>query len=120
MGSRPVLVVDDDPLSLTVMAELLELEGYPVATARDGAEALQAVTQMRPSLVVTDLHMPTLDGAALVDLLHRRGYDPPILVVTATTRRPEQVAAAIGADAGLPKPIDIAAFLDLVAHLRVP
>jgi CheY-like chemotaxis protein len=102
------------------LAEVLELEGYPVATARDGAEALQAVALMRPSLVVTDLHMPNLDGATLVDRLHQAGYDPPILLVTGTTRTPEQVAAAIGADAGLPKPFDLEALLDLVEQLRVP
>jgi DNA-binding response OmpR family regulator len=69
---------------------------------------------------VTDLHMPNLDGVGLVAALHNRGFDPPVLVVSCTTRSLEQVAASMGADACLAKPFALDAFLALVELLRIP
>ncbi len=117
---RPILVVDDDPDMRQILAQLLEIEGYPVETAVDGEQALQAVERVRPSLLVTDLHMPNVDGQSLAILLHQRGYDPPIVILTGTTRTPEQVAEAIGADACLVKPFDPKALLETVERLRIP
>ncbi len=120
MDGRPVLVVDDDVTMRQLVAEVLELAGYPVETAADGEAALAAVELARPSLIVTDLHMPNLDGAALVELLHQRGFDPPILLLTGTTRSPDQIAEALGADGCLLKPVDIDRLLALVEQLRIP
>jgi CheY-like chemotaxis protein len=120
MLERPVLVVDDDPTIRQAVAEMLELAGYPVVTVSNGLAALKLLERLRPSLLVTDLHMPQLDGAGLVDALRLRGLDPPILVMTGTVRTPHQVAEALQADACLLKPFDLDAFLDLVAQLRIP
>ena len=117
---RPILVVDDDPDMRRIVAELLEIAGYPVETATDGVQALQTFDRFRPSLLLTDLHMPNLDGEALASLLHQRGFDPPIVIMTGTTRTPEQIRDAIGADACLSKPFDPDALLEMVERLRVP
>jgi CheY-like chemotaxis protein len=120
MADRPVLVVDDDRGIREAIAEMLALEGYPVQTAGDGQEALQLLERMRPSLLITDLHMPQLGGEALVVALRQRGFDPPILVISCTSRTPAQVVHRIGAVGYLAKPFEIDVFLALVAQLRIP
>jgi CheY-like chemotaxis protein len=117
---RAILVVDDDPTIRETLAVVLETEGYPVTTASNGLEALHFFERDRPSLVILDMHMPVLDGPGLVHALHARGFDPPILVVTATMREANQVARQLGAEAALPKPFELPAILTLVEQLRVP
>jgi CheY-like chemotaxis protein len=120
MDGRPVLVVDDDPAMRQAVVEILAFAGYPVASAVDGVDALRVVARGRPSLVITDLHMPNLDGEGLVAALRDRGFDPPILLMTGTQRRPEVVVIAVGADVCLLKPVDIDELLDAVERLRIP
>jgi len=120
MYGRPILVVDDDATVREMLCTLLTEEGYPVESAQNGAQALTLMEQLRPSLVVLDMHMPVLDGPGLARELGNRGLDPPILVVTATARSPHQSAADIGAQAGLPKPFDAEELLQAVARLRIP
>src|SRR5262245_24241738 len=57
-----VLVVDDDQHVLEALLDVLSEEGYSVRAARDGIEALQAIRERRPDLVVTDLMMPSMNG----------------------------------------------------------
>ncbi len=120
VSGRPILIVDDDPDTREAVAQLLAIAGYPVQTAIDGNQALRAIERERPSLLLTDLHMPNLSGDALAVLLHQRGFDPPIVVMTGTARNPDQVREAIGADACLPKPFDPSVLLGLVERYRVP
>lgn len=78
-----VLVVDDDAEVRELVAEVLAMAGYAVEQAADGLAALEAVAERRPDLVVADLRMPRLDGAALARRL-RRGRDPvPVVLLTA-------------------------------------
>jgi two-component system NtrC family response regulator len=77
-----VLVVDDDPEWLDLMTELLEDEGYAVATAKDGARAVSLVPGFDPSVVLTDLQMPKMDGRALLAELRARDEQVPVVVVT--------------------------------------
>jgi two-component system response regulator MprA len=115
---RPILVVDDDPDMRLVVAEILETAGYQVETAADGRDALRSIARVRPSLLVTDLHMPNMDAGQLAEVLHQRGQALPIVVLTGTSRTPEQVARAIGADACLIKPFEPDLLLETVERLR--
>jgi CheY-like chemotaxis protein len=60
-----VLVVDDDPVILEAVADLLELSGYRVLTAMDGTAALQTMEGQTPDVIVADVMMPRMDGHAL-------------------------------------------------------
>jgi CheY-like chemotaxis protein len=94
LASAPphILVVDDDPDVLYALSETLSEAGYSVYGARDGIEALDAIEERRPDLIITDLLMPTMTGFELLGALHD---DPglasiPTLIVTGARLPPEQ------------------------------
>lgn len=64
MVPRPVLIVDDDEDNRRFMAELLSREGYAVASASNGQEALKILPKWRPFVILLDLEMPVMDGRA--------------------------------------------------------
>jgi DNA-binding response OmpR family regulator len=79
---RRILLVDDDPSLLVVLAEQLHDDGYDVATARDGQEAMRRLEAGWPDLVLLDLMMPRVDGLALARQIKAEA-DLPIIVVSA-------------------------------------
>ena len=82
-----ILIVDDNAMMRSVMRGTLARSGYDVALAEDGAEALALVgSGQRFDLIITDLEMPRLDGAALVDALRRARCPSPILVISGRIR----------------------------------
>ena len=108
-----VLVVDDDPDILEAVSEILEGEGYRVARARHGVEALDRVEAERPDLVLLDLMMPVMDGVGFARALRERGDAIPTVVISAEGS-PNR-AQAVGAQGFLAKPFDIDALLSQVA-----
>ncbi len=83
-GERParLLLVDDDPKLLVVLADQLSADGYDVVTARDGAEALRRLGRAWPDLVLLDMMMPRIDGLVLAREIKMRA-DLPIIVLSA-------------------------------------
>jgi two-component system, OmpR family, KDP operon response regulator KdpE len=79
---RRILLVDDDPGLLVVLAEQLRDDGYEVTTARDGQEALRRLEAGWPDLIVLDLMMPRVDGLALARRIKAEA-DLPIIVLSA-------------------------------------
>ena len=77
-----ILVVDDDPNLLVVLAEQLRDDGFEVSTARDGQEALRRLEAAWPDLIVVDLTMPRMDGLALARQIKAQA-DLPIIVLSA-------------------------------------
>lgn len=77
-----ILVVDDDPNLLVVLADQLRADGYEVSTARDGIEALRRLEHAWPDLLVIDMMMPRMDGLTLAREVKDRA-DLPIIVLTA-------------------------------------
>jgi urea transport system substrate-binding protein len=117
VSEGPILVVDDDESILRVVAEILDFEGYPVKTAADGAAALRAVEQARPSLVLLDMRMPVVDGWGFAQRLRERGVQLPIVVMTAA-QDARRWAEEIGAAGYLAKPFELPELLDVVERLR--
>jgi len=113
---RTVLVVDDDPGIREALALIFEFEGWEVTCAANGIEALRAVDQSLPSLILLDLQMPVLDGAGFARALRERGVHIPTVLITASPDEGE-VAAAIGADASLAKPFDMQPLVNLAKSL---
>lgn len=110
-----ILVVDDDPEIVSFVKRGLAYEGYTVATADDGTEALAKALEREPDLVILDIMMPGLDGIEVSKRL-RRASDVPILMLTARGTVADRVAGLdSGADDYLVKPF----FLDeLLARVK--
>jgi CheY-like chemotaxis protein len=115
--SAPILVVDDDPSIRDTVTAILESEGYPVATAVNGEEALRTLESDPPSLVLLDMRMPVMDGWTFVRSLRERGVAPPIVVMTAA-QDAHRWASEIGAAGYLPKPFDLLKLLTVVERFR--
>ncbi len=102
-----ILVVDDEPSARSGLEKLLRQEGYSVLTAPDGPTALGLLEDEAPSLVITDLRMPGMDGVELVEKIVARTTDLPVIVVTAYGELSAAVKAMrAGAQDFLTKPID--------------
>ena len=117
----PILVVEDVPNILELLAVTLRFKGYPVVTASNGEEAIQRIMEQRPSLVVTDILMPRMDGFTLMQKLRQ---DPqtnsiPVVFLSATYVTPEDKAFALslGAARFLEKPVDTEEFLLTIAEI---
>jgi two-component system response regulator MprA len=111
-----VLIADDDRAIRESLARALELEGYDVSTAADGAGALTAVRDDRPDVVVLDVMMPNVDGLTVCRVLRAEHDRTPVLMLTARTEPPDRVAGLdAGADDYLPKPFDLD---ELLARVR--
>ena len=113
MAAGTILVIDDDPAILETVAEILADEGYAVATARNGAEGLEAVERERPALVLLDRWMPILDGHGFWEGLQQRGLAVPIIAMTAA-HDAGPWAQTLRAAGVLPKPFKLTALLELV------
>lgn len=106
---RYVLVVDDEPDIAESIQLILELDGYAVETAANGAEALAAIDRGRPALILLDMLMPIMNGWQFAaELADRSARRPPIVVITAAEDARAR-ADEIGADDHLKKPFDVAA-----------
>ena len=82
MAAPRILIVDDDPNLLVILADQLRADGYQVQTARDGEEALRRLDHAWPDLLVIDMLMPRMDGLTLAREVKARA-DLPIIVLTA-------------------------------------
>lgn len=121
MDQGYVLVVEDVPDILRLLEETLKFKGYHAITARNGQEALEAIQNERPLLVITDIMMPKLDGFGLV---HRLRLNPetrdlPVIFLTATYVALEDKAFAlnIGVTRFIEKPVNFEKFLKTIEEL---
>lgn len=116
MAQKRILVVDDHEDFADLVRRVLELEGAEVVVARDGTYGL-ATAADGFDLILTDLHLPGIDGFELTRSLRARGYDGPILAVSAQVLR-ENVDAALAAGCNeyLSKPLSLAHLKEVVGR----
>jgi two-component system, OmpR family, response regulator MprA len=111
-----ILVVDDEPAVREAIERALRLEGYEVAVAADGCEALERIDSRPPDALVLDLLMPRVDGLELCRRLRHSGDRTPVLMLTARDAVADRVTGLdAGADDYLIKPF---ALDELLARLR--
>lgn len=114
-----VLVIDDNPINLKLVAYLVSAQGYTVETAGDAAAALAAIATHRPCVILMDLQLPGTDGIALTRQLKAdpSTRDIPIIAVTAYAMKgDEQRAREAGCDEYVTKPIDTRTLPDVIAR----
>ena len=118
-----ILVVDDNDMNLTLVAKILELEGYRVVLARNGREAIQAVELSMPDLAILDVMMPDMDGYELCQKLRQPPLNVvvPIVLLTAMNSDMERsLAIKAGANDIWSKPFDMELFRRRVGDLLKP
>lgn len=112
-----VMVVDDSVTVRKVTSRLLERHGVRVITARDGIEALQALAEQQPDVLLVDIEMPRMDGFELVGRLRadpRLATIPVIMITSRTGERHRQRAMALGVSEFLGKPYQESQLLHLI------
>ena len=119
-GADRILAVDDEEANLLLLTTVLEREGYVnVVATSEPAEALPLFDHYRPDLVLLDLHMPRLDGFALMERIREHtppGEFLPILVLTGDSSTEARLRAlAGGASDFLAKPFDV---VEIVLRVR--
>lgn len=115
-----ILLVEDTPDLLLVLAEFLEMEGYIVRTATNGADAVSILRREQVDLVMTDLRMPGEDGFQLIDQIRRDKVltKLPILIYsTLPTSSEQQEIVRRRANAFLHKPSPLALILSTIQQL---
>ena len=115
--SFPLLLVDDDPDLLRLLTLRLNASGHRVVAVESAEAALAQLAISLPSLVITDVRLPGMDGLALFDEIRSRHPTLPVILLTAHGTIPDAVEATTrGAFAYLTKPFDGAVLLDKVAQ----
>ena len=112
-----ILLVDDDPMITQLIIDMLSLDGHDVDTAPNGIAALEKVQGRRYDLILTDLHMPELDGAGLYRELAKRQTHPPQKIIFLTGTAGTSEAHRLVQETGLPllrKPFNVVELLELV------
>ena len=114
-----ILVVDDDPINLFVLEQMLAASGFPFISAVDGLEAVEKAALFKPLLVLMDISMPRMNGldAAIAIRKQSVGQCPKIVAVTANvTDRQREACKTAGFDGFLAKPIDMKELLAMVGE----
>jgi len=113
MGRTRILVVDDNPDTRASLRQLLELLGYEVETARDGAAALKAHRERSAAVVITDILMAGIEG---IETIVRFKADwPHVRVIAMSSGSYLQAAMHVGADAVMQKPFTVRTLLGALA-----
>jgi CheY-like chemotaxis protein len=125
MNTKPdILVIEDDPIMREALADWLHSAGYAVRTVADGGAGLAAVQSAPPSLVVTDIHMPGINGAAVISELKRRNTPIPVVAISGLFNSGHgldaEAARALGAARVLAKPFKRAELLRALAEILGP
>lgn len=120
-----ILVAEDDPDLALGLKNNLEIEGYDVRVARDGAAALAAALAWQPELLILDLVMPKMEGMRVLRELRERDTRIPVLILTARGEEADKVRGLkLSADDYVTKPFGLLELLarveSLLRRARVP
>lgn len=111
-----ILVVEDDEMIVEPLVYGLEREGFRVSVAMDGDEAIRAVRELRPDLVLLDVMLPKRSGFEVVKLLREEGVTTPIIMLTARGQEMDKVMGLeMGADDYVVKPFSMR---EITARIR--
>lgn len=115
MRPATLLVVDDEPQIRRVLRSTLSAQGYTIAEAGDGQDALEKLSRVHPDLILLDMNMPVLDGLETCREI-RTGSDVPIIMLTVRSAEKDKVRALdAGADDYVVKPFGME---ELLARIR--
>jgi chemosensory pili system protein ChpA (sensor histidine kinase/response regulator) len=117
-GPPMVLIVDDSLTVRKITSRLLQREGFAVATAKDGLDALERIAEQIPDIILLDIEMPRMDGFEFTKALkadQRNAHIPIIMITSRTAEKHRNRARELGVDLYLGKPYQEA---ELLKQLR--
>lgn len=120
LKSRKVLLVDDNEITLKIMSNILEIEGYRIITGNNGLEAIRLALQEKPDLIVTDYLMPQMNGMTLIEKLKSQlatRFIPVMMLTSKEDVDSEIKAIEAGADDYLTKPVNPKKFIARIKRL---
>lgn len=123
MAGEPILVVDDNDMTLALMRDLLVEQGYRVRVAADANDAIAVLHDFRPRLILMDIQLPGMDGLTLTRMLKANPSMRDIRIVGLTAYAmagDEDRVLAAGCDAYMPKPIDTRRLPGVVTSMLHP
>jgi two-component system cell cycle response regulator DivK len=118
MGTKKILVVEDNPMNLELVADILEAHGYEVVQAKEGNEALRIASEERPDLILMDIQLPELDGLEVTRRLKSNESTRDINIVALTAyamRGDEERVREAGCSGYIAKPINTREFVKVIA-----
>jgi two-component system, response regulator FlrC len=108
ISSKQILIVDDSQDLTHVIADFLGMYGYKVHTARDGYDALECMLSQQIQVVVSDIHMPHMDGFTLMGEIKTKYPKVPIVLITGfSISEAQKMAFERGANAFVAKPFKL-------------
>jgi DNA-binding response OmpR family regulator len=117
MSDPRILIIEDEPDLLRGLALNLKAEGYSVLTASRGDAGIEQALRERPELILLDVMLPGMNGLDVCRELRKRGFDAPIIMLTAKAEEMDRVVGLeIGADDYVTKPFGLR---ELLARIRV-
>jgi CheY-like chemotaxis protein len=110
-----ILLVEDDDDIRGILCDVLMQEGYKVYEAGDGHEALQAMSKRHYDVVLSDYHMPRMDGLRFLDIIRTAWPETPVILTSSDPDIMEEaLGKATGAYACLSKPFELDRLLEIV------
>ena len=120
---KSILLVDDEPMTLRVMRQALEKDGYQITTAFDGKDALEKITASQPDVLITDIQMPRMSGKELCLQIQASMPDRlfPIFITTSLTAHEHRDwSSAISNLFFVEKPISLRKLRASLAEISLP
>ncbi|MDQ7247755.1 response regulator [Dongia sedimenti] len=118
---RPlVLIIDDDPAMRDSLAAVIEAFGFRTHTAVNGLEGLEAVATVAPAAIITDIHMPDMDGLELLTALRNASTGIPVIAISGGVAKGFDFLSAarkMGAVAAFQKPLPVFEMIDTISRL---
>lgn len=118
MKDKTILVIEDTPMNMELVSDLLEMSGYRVLRAETGESGIELARTQQPDLVLMDISLPGIDGLAATRILNQdpRTRDVPVVALTAHAMQgDEQKALDAGCTGFIAKPIDTRHFSKTIA-----
>jgi len=122
--TKPILVVDDNPITARWVESLVRRIGFEVIVAFDGEDAIHQLAEQPVGIVISDVEMPVMNGFDLLQFIRLRWPEPPVILMSATSNAERREAARrLGAMAFLEKPVNsdqLAALIGGKPHRNEP
>jgi CheY-like chemotaxis protein len=114
-----ILIVEDDADARDMLTTLLTGEGFDTLCAEDGQSGLELASSKRPDVILTDVHMPNIDGVAMIRMLRQQPHtkDIPIVVMSAYGSTLMSEAMSAGANGMLNKPAQLSHLVKMIKGL---